>query len=213
MIARKNWPSGKIVMIGDSITDSGRKSDPEELGSGYVRMLRDFFLLDRTESELVFCNKGVSGNRVTDLAARWEEDVIDEQPDFLSISIGINDVWRQLDQPSKKQVLLDEFADVYGQLLKDAQSKTGARLILMEPTVIEEDLSSEGNQKLVPYINTVRALSAAYNAILVPSHQTFTHFISQRKGVPLTTDGVHMTSLGNMLLAHTWIEAVSDALK
>ncbi|MBS2969220.1 SGNH/GDSL hydrolase family protein [Metabacillus sp. KIGAM252] len=205
-------PVGKIVFIGDSITDSGRKSDPENLGHGYVRLIRDYYVSEGMSSQIEICNRGVSGNRVTDLATRWERDVINEKPDFLSVSIGINDVWRQLDQPGKKQVLPDEFKEIYEQIINKAIEKTTARLILMQPTVIEEDLQSEGNKKLVPYINTVNELALKYHAILVPAHQAFTEVLQINEGIPLTTDGVHMTSTGNLLMAKSWIHSVTHSL-
>ncbi|WP_338776471.1 SGNH/GDSL hydrolase family protein [Metabacillus sp. FJAT-52054] len=212
VFVHKNLPVGKIVFIGDSITDSGRKSDPVNLGHGYVRLIRDYYVLEGLGSKIEVCNRGISGNRVTDLASRWEKDVINEKPDFLTISIGINDVWRQLDQPGMKQVMPDDFRRIYEQILDEATAKTKARLILMEPTVIEEDLQSEGNRKLIPYINTVKDLALKYNAILVPAHQAFTEVLHVNERVPLTTDGVHMTSTGNLLMAKSWIESVSQVI-
>lgn len=211
MFEHKNLPVGKLVFIGDSITDAGRKSDPEKLGHGYVRVIRDYYVSEGLGSQIKVCNRGISGNRVTDLAKRWEEDVINEKPDFLSVSIGINDVWRQLDQPDMKQVMPDDFKKIYEHLLDEAVAKTGARLILMEPTVIEEDLQSEGNRKLMPYVKTVNELALKYNAMLVPAHQEFVDVLNKKGGVPLTTDGVHMTSAGNLLMAKSWIQSVGQS--
>ncbi len=82
----------RIVLIGDSITDSGRREDPEKLGFGYVRLIHDELLVMNPDKKIEILNKGIGGDRITDLQARWEEDVINEQPDYVSISIGINDV-------------------------------------------------------------------------------------------------------------------------
>ncbi|QCK83060.1 hypothetical protein E5Z46_13115 [Geobacillus kaustophilus NBRC 102445] len=83
---------GRIVFIGDSITESGRWRDPEQIGYGYVRLIRDYLITAYPHRSFDVVNRGVSGNRIPDLLARWERDVIDLQPDIVSISIGINDV-------------------------------------------------------------------------------------------------------------------------
>ena len=84
----------RIVFIGDSITDCGRRDDAAPFGRGYVSMVRNLLGARYPELHLTVLNRGVSGNTVRDLAARWEHDVIDERPDWLSVEIGINDVWR-----------------------------------------------------------------------------------------------------------------------
>src|SRR5690625_7299957 len=91
----------RIVFIGDSITESGKFEDPEALGSGYVRLLYDYFIPTYPASDFEVINKGISGNRIDDIKARWQRDVIDLNPYIVSVSIGINDVWRQL----KNQVM------------------------------------------------------------------------------------------------------------
>ncbi|UUZ85108.1 GDSL-type esterase/lipase family protein [Paenibacillus sp. P26] len=84
----------KIVFIGDSITDKGRRKDPLKLGTGYVRILHDFLTAAYPALSLKIINEGISGNRVTDLEKRWMFDVLDHRPQWVSVSIGINDVWR-----------------------------------------------------------------------------------------------------------------------
>ncbi|MTH51958.1 hydrolase [Bacillus mangrovi] len=207
MFLHRGLPKGKILFIGDSITDAGRRKDKEEIGKGYVKLIRDYYV--QHELQAFICNKGVSGNRVTDLADRWEKDVIRENPDVVSISIGINDVWRQLDSPGIKQVLPDEFKEVYTHLLLETTEKTSARLILMEPTIIEEDLQSEGNRKLAPYITVIRDLAEKFQAKLIPSHVAFLEDLKQSDRTALTTDGVHLTSRGSRLLADTWMKSAA----
>ncbi|MFS0560953.1 SGNH/GDSL hydrolase family protein [Terribacillus sp. 179-K 1B1 HS] len=193
----------KWVFIGDSITECGRFEDHRDIGDGYVKMIEDEFA-QRKEVEII--NKGVGGNRVTDLADRWEEDVLSIAPDLVSISIGINDVWRQLDQPQMQQVYPDAFREIYDKLLFETK-RTKAALFLMEPTIIEENKDSKGNQMLIPYVEIVRELADKYDAILVQTHTAFL----QTTKTNLTTDGVHMTNDGNRLMADTWLEAYFTA--
>ena len=198
----------KWLFIGDSITDSGRKKDSEDLGYGYVRMIRDQ-VADRSNLQIV--NKGVSGNRIPDLKKRWKEDVMDLHPDVLSISIGINDVWRQLDNLDITQVYPEQFVEIYEMLLDEA-TQINAEIVLMEPTIIGEEVCSEGNQKLLPYVEIVRKLAKKYNAMLVPTYEVFLDHLESSEEI-LTTDGVHMTDAGNRLMAATWLETCNPKLR
>ncbi|MEF3308458.1 SGNH/GDSL hydrolase family protein [Paenibacillus sp. GYB004] len=201
----------KIVFIGDSITDKGRKTDPLKLGGGYVRLLHDYFATNNPELNLTVINEGTSGNRVTDLQKRWTMDVLDHQPDWLSVSIGINDVWRQLDSPDAEQVLPDRFEAVYRELLRQVRENCDSRLILMQPTIIKEIPDSTGNRMLQPYVAIVDRLAAEFGAVLVPTHEAFIGFLRRGTGKALTTDGVHMTTLGDMLMATTWLNTMQEA--
>ncbi|ENH96423.1 hydrolase [Gracilibacillus halophilus YIM-C55.5] len=198
----------RIVMIGDSITEEGRFEDQEKIGDGYVRLIHDYLQVTEPDRGYQVINKGVGGDRVTDLKSRWQQDVIELQPDTVSISIGINDVWRQLDQPHIEQVFPDQFEAIYQQLIEQVYERTNAHIILMEPTVIEENIQSEGNQRLKDYVDIVRKLARTHQATLVPTHQVFLTYLTSQSTYPLTTDGVHMNPAGNMLMAKTWLETV-----
>lgn len=193
----------KIIFIGDSITASNKNTDPDRLGDGYVRMIKEVL-----PKEVTVINKGVNGHRVTDLAFRWQRDVIDLEPDLLSVSIGINDVWRQLDSPQLEQVDVSQFVEVYRGLLSQLSPKT--KLVLMEPTIIKENTESQGNQLLIPYVEAVRKLATEFDAVLVPTHEVFINHLTKKPDVSLTTDGVHMRRKGNELMAKTWLEAAES---
>ncbi|PPA70369.1 SGNH/GDSL hydrolase family protein [Jeotgalibacillus proteolyticus] len=199
----------KVVLIGDSITDAGRREDPNGIGTGYVKHLYEELFKNNKDWELI--NKGVSGDRVTDLEARWEEDVLKLNPDVLSISIGINDVWYQIDHPEMEQVTPDQFEAVYRSLLDKVPAST--QLILMEPTIIEEHLGSLGNQGLVEYAEIVRFLAEEKGAILVQNYAVFMGTLANGNHPPLTTDGVHMTDAGSRLMADTWKKAAGYLFK
>lgn len=127
----------KIVFIGDSITDCGRREGPAApYGNGYVHLARAFLLARYGALSLEVVNRGIGGNTVRDLAARWEQDVIAEQPAWLSVKIGINDVWRSVAGRLNEMVPLAEYESTYDALLARARERTKTRLILMEPYVI-----------------------------------------------------------------------------
>jgi lysophospholipase L1-like esterase len=137
-------PHQKLLFIGDSITDCGRRQEPHApYGSGYVHLARAFLLARYPELQLEIVNRGISGNTVRDLAARWEQDVIAERPDWLSVKIGINDAWRTVAGRLDEAVPLDEYERTYRRLLAGARERTGAQLILMEPYVIAPPVTGD----------------------------------------------------------------------
>ncbi|SFL47883.1 Lysophospholipase L1 [Salibacterium qingdaonense] len=204
-----NWGTkDRLVLIGDSITENGRLQDSESIGQGYVRLIHDYLLTRHPSLQLDILNQGIGGDRVTDLKERWKKDVLELKPDWLSISIGINDVWRQLDRPWIDQVYPEAFEEMYEKLLMQTKEHTNAGLILMEPTIIHEDSSSEGNKLLQPYVKAVQHLAEQFEAVLVPTHQAFLNYLNTKTDTALTTDGVHMNTKGDMLMASTWLEHV-----
>jgi lysophospholipase L1-like esterase len=132
----------KIEFIGDSITDCGRRGGADgagphvPYGNGYVHLARAFLLARYGQLGLEIVNRGIGGNTVRDLDRRWEQDVIAEQPDWLSIKIGINDVWRLVANRLADHVPLAEYETTLRKLLDRTKSATRARLIFMEPYVI-----------------------------------------------------------------------------
>ncbi|UOQ48447.1 SGNH/GDSL hydrolase family protein [Gracilibacillus caseinilyticus] len=198
----------RIVFIGDSITEWGKHDDQEGIGTGYVRIIHDYLKVLHPEKDYEIFNKGIGGNRIIDLEERWQEDVINLKPDTVSISIGINDVWRQLDHPELEQVDEEKFEAIYRHLLKQVQEIGVSTIVFMEPTIIEEKVDSVGNQKLKAYAEIVRVLATEFEAVLVPTHQRFIQYLVQSSGYNVTVDGVHMNSAGNLLMAHEWLRAV-----
>ncbi|MDQ0089506.1 lysophospholipase L1-like esterase [Paenibacillus anaericanus] len=197
----------KILFIGDSITDSGRKEDPEGIGNGYVRIVGDYLAISLPEVSLQVENRGISGETILDLKARWQEDVIALNPDWLSVSIGINDEW--------KEISLKQYRDTYRELLTETKSKTGASLILMETTIISEDPEDGKNERLLPYNHIIREVAKEFEAILVCQNQIFTQYLRTQRGKVLTYDQVHMNSTGNLLIALNWLQAcgISGTIK
>jgi len=200
----------KLIFIGDSITEWGIQEDPENLGEGYVRLIHDYLRVTYPKSDFNVINKGIGGNRVTDLAERWEKDVLGEKPDLVSISIGVNDVWRQLDQPDIEQVSPDRFARIYEELIQQLRKKrSGTELVLMEPTIIGEELDSVGNRKMAAYVSIVQQLGEKYHATVVRTNEAFLQYLQAGNKYALTVDGVHMNARGNMLMAKSWLQAAS----
>ena len=199
----------RLLFIGDSITDCGRRECPEGIGGGYPRLVRDYLRAKDPENAPEVMNTGISGNKVTDLAGRWQADVLDLKPDALSIKIGINDVWHGLRADTPAGVPIEQYIETYRTLL-DQLRKTlpECRIILCEPSVISPPAPADGNEALKPYVCAVHDLGEQFRAAaVVELHQPLLDAIRLRPDIPWAPDGVHPGSSGHMLLARQWLTA------
>lgn len=205
-------PKTRLLFIGDSITDCGRREDKDELGSGYVRRVRDYLVASAPATTPQVINRGIGGNKIPDLQKRWQRDVIDLRPDILSICIGINDVWHGL-APDRSGCTIDAFIAGYRDILSQTrQSLPDCRLVLCEPSVLWLKEPADANERLDPYVKAVHELAQEFAVeCVVPLHEVFERTQSLRQDIPLTTDGVHPTSEGHMLIALTWLRTAGVA--
>jgi acyl-CoA thioesterase-1 len=199
-----------LLFIGDSITDCGRASDREQqLGNGYVRLVRDWLLARDPANAPNVINVGTSGNKIPDLQKRWDQDVIANAPDVVSVKIGINDVWHGLNPDWRPGCPHDEFVAGYRDILSRLRrGLPECLLVLCEPSVIDPPQDARGNELLVPYVCSVHELAREFSAdCVVPLHRAFVQARNARPDVAWTTDGVHPTPLGHMLIARTWLDS------
>lgn len=187
----------KIVFLGDSIS---------EAADGYVRVVEDMIHAIAPDLRITCINAGVSGNKVGDMLERMGEDVIAHDPDWITVSVGINDVWHGFNGTP-----IDVFRRKYDEMVRRLGDQTVARLALFTTTVIGEDLESEANRRLIEYNDFIRETATKRKALLVPMNEAFHKALSawHRVGDELrfTTDGVHMTPMGNYLMALTLLRS------
>ncbi|WP_342439719.1 SGNH/GDSL hydrolase family protein [Paenibacillus sp. FSL L8-0436] len=197
-----------ILFQGDSITDCGRNyEDASSLGVGYAMMAAARLGLQYPEKNLTFINRGISGNRITDLQQRWDKDCLDLRPTWVSIYIGINDTWRRFD--SGQETTAAEFEAAYRDLIERTMSALDAKLVLIEPFVlpVPEDRKN-WRQDLDPKIHVVRELAREYGAPLVPLDGLFAAASVKAEPAFWAGDGVHPSSAGHALIAEAWLKAV-----
>jgi acyl-CoA thioesterase I len=197
-----------FLFIGDSITDCGRRQDPEEIGNGYVRLVRDWLRAKDPATAPKVINRGISGNKAPDLKSRWDRDVLSLSPDLLSIKIGINDVWHGLGERNQG-VPIGDYVGIYHEILTQVrETLPRCRLVLCEPSVIWPPQPAEGNERLQPYVRAVNELAGVFNAeCVVPLHATFVRARELRPDIEWAPDGAHPSPSGHMLIARTWLAA------
>ena len=160
------------VFIGDSITDTGRREDPEGYGNGYVSRIREQLLVDDPACPIEVLNRGVSGDTVRQLAARWQSDALDLRPDLLSVKIGVNDVWRGFGDLPEEAVGAEEYAATLRELLASAQA-SGCRLVLVTPFLVEPDRTDPMRLEVENRARIVAGLASEFGAALVDLQPAF----------------------------------------
>lgn len=203
----------KLLFIGDSITDCGRERPVGQrrwssLGQGYVSFVDSILSAAMPEVAVRVLNTGISGNRVTDLAARWQTDVLDLEPNWLSVMIGINDVWRQFDsEPGMEQVEPEQYESVYRGLLAKTRPQLDG-LVLMTPYFLETNREDPMRAKMDIYSAITKKLASEFDAILVDTQAAFDHYLAHQPTQSLCGDRVHPNGVGHMILAREFLRAV-----
>lgn len=197
-----------VLFQGDSVTDCGRSRENDaDLGKGYANMAAAMFSASHPEKNVKFLNRGISGNRVKDLKARWKEDCLDLKPDVISILIGINDCWRRFD--SNDPTTAEEYERDYRYILNQIKENLNAKIIICEPFVLPypEDRKA-WREDLDPKIHVARSLAKEFGAMYIPFDGLYAENCMKNEPAFWAADGVHPTQAGHAFMANTILKAV-----
>lgn len=199
-----------LLFIGDSITDAGRDPmDGKSLGQGFPLLIASYLQTRFPEKRLTILNRGVGGDRLSDVKSRWEEDCLIINPDIVTILIGINDTWNNIESNTAlTESELSDFESDYRFLLKSLHQRTDARVVLMEPYVLPFPKDRvKWRADLDPRIQIVRKMARDYQTELIPLDGII-NTEGIRNGFSYYTgdDGVHPTVAGHGLIAQAWLE-------
>ncbi len=208
----------KLLFIGDSVTDMGRTrngTDPSEglfepLGKGYVHVISGLLNAVYPERTIRITNVGDSGNTVRDLKNRWQRDVIDLKPDWLSVMIGINDVWRQFDIPQMEEhsVPPDEYEATLRELIVQTKPLLAGGLVLMTPFFIEPSTADAMRARMDEYGAICAEIARETGVIFVDTQKEFNKILRFKHSSYITWDRVHPNIYGAAILAKAFLNAV-----
>lgn len=146
----------RIVFAGDSVTDMGSVNPVGEglfdnVGRSYVRIIENMLAVYYPEIKVRVTNSGISGNTSRDLLARFDRDVVELNPDWVSICIGINDVWRQFDSPAitDSHVLPDEYEKNVEDMIMRVKDKVKG-IFILSPYIIEPNKEDWIDNAIMP---------------------------------------------------------------
>ena len=203
----------KILLVGDSITDMSRDRNsgdqyPFAHGFGYPFIVNSK-LCEKDVLNYTLINRGVSGNRIVDVYARVKSDIWNLNPDVMSILIGVNDVWHEIEH--KNGVEIDRFEKVYRMLIEDTKrALPNVKMMLLEPFVLKGSATTEKFDQFLQvfeYAKVVKKLAEEYGLIFVPLQEEFDRQAEKVGAETLLFDGVHPTIAGSTLIANEWLKA------
>lgn len=202
-----------ILFQGDSITSCHRKDD--DLGQGYA-MLAAKTLEKKYPGQFRFMNRGVSGDRVTDLYERRQADILDLKPDILSILVGVNDVGHEV--WSGTGVDVETYLDTYHNLLQEIQQTLPhTKIMLMEPFVNEGSATQDNIEyfegEIAMRSEAVQLLCAKHDVFFLPLQFDLYELEEQHPAGYWTLDGVHPTLNFHQYMADKWVKAFETYMK
>lgn len=206
--------NSKLIMIGDSITDCERARPVGEglfgaIGKGYVGLVQGLLESTYPEKNIRVVNMGASGNTVVDLCNRWKTDVLELNPDWLSIMIGVNDVWRQHDLPlfTEQHVYLEEYTDKLEQLILETKPILKG-LVLMTPFFMDLNKNDAMRAMMDMYGEVVKSLAKKYDAIMVDTQAAFDEILQHRHSASIAWDRIHPNITGHMVIARAFLNSI-----
>jgi lysophospholipase L1-like esterase len=189
----------KIIFFGDSITQLG------EAPGGYIPMMQEMLAKEGMDNQFELVGSGISGNKITDLYLRLEDDVLKKNPSIVVIYIGINDIWHKQLNGSGTEIM--KYAQFYEAIIKKIQA-AGIKVVVCTPSVIGErkDFSNEQDGDLNNYSNWLRYYAKTNNIPCVDLRTSFLNYLiaNNEKNIDkglLTADRVHLNLNGNQLVA------------
>jgi lysophospholipase L1-like esterase len=205
-----------ILFQGDSITDAGRDrshyypNDTTGMGRGYVFQIVSQLLGSHPDKDWQYYNRGISGNKVYQLAARWEDDCLQLKPDVLSILIGVNDFWHTLNN-------YDGTVDIYESDFRKLLDRTltqfpNLKIIIGEPFAVKG--GSAINERWFPefpkYQEAAKKIAIEYNTAYIPYQQIFDEALALAPVDYWCPDGVHPSMAGGYLMKEAWIKSFEE---
>lgn len=201
----------RIVFAGDSVTDMGSAQPVGEglfdnLGHSYVRVIENLLAVCYPHTHVRVTNSGISGNTSRDLLARFERDVVSLNPDWVSICIGINDVWRQFDSPAMPDtwVLPDEYEQNLETMIGMVEGKVKG-IFLLTPYYMEPNPLDPMRARMDEYCAVCKRVADRHGCTFVDFQKLYADYCTVRHSAYIAWDRVHPNQIGATLMAREFL--------
>lgn len=203
-----------FLIQGDSITDAGRDRNHDSgRGIGYANYVAGEIMYDYA-GDIQVINRGISGNRVVDLYARIKSDFINLKPEYISILIGVNDVWHELAR--QDGVDTEKYFKVYSMLIEELQEALpGVKIMILEPFCLRGPATEEfGYEAFRSGVEEKAAkakeVAEKYNLKFIPLQEKFDKLCEKREPGYWLMDGVHPRESGHEMIARELSKAFRE---
>ena len=203
----------RILFQGDSITDADRSREKDyKLGVGYPRLVEASLGFDEP-GKYEFFNRGISGNRVVDLYARIKRDLINLAPDVLSILIGVNDVWHEVQ--TQNGVDAEKYYKIYCMLIEEIRAALPEiKIMILEPFVLKAEATENAweifDAEVRLRAQMARKVAEKYGLRFVPLQEGFDRLAELAPNDYWLRDGVHPTAKGHEFIKREWLRAFAE---
>ena len=201
----------RIVFAGDSVTDMDSAQPIGEglfdnVGRSYVRIIENMLVAWYPELKIRITNAGTGGNISRELLARFDRDVVSLTPDWVSICIGINDVWRQFDTPAmtNRAVYPEEYRDNVEKMIVAVKDKVKG-IFILSPYYMEPNRNDMMRNRMDDYVVICRKLAEKYGCIFVDFQSLYERFLQIRHSSSIAWDRVHPNQMGATLMAREFL--------
>ena len=203
-----------ILFQGDSITDANRAREYDSnTGSGYPTLVKAQLGFENP-GKYVFYNRGVSGDRVLDLYARIVKDVLNLKPDYMSVLIGVNDVWHGIDWQNGTG--LERYEKVYNTFIDEVKAELpDIKIMILEPFVLkgsatenredQPDRWEKFSTEVSDMAKAARRVADKHNLPFIELQKKFDEACKKEKPDYWLADGVHPTAMGHELIKREWL--------
>lgn len=205
-----------FLFQGDSITDAGRdRNNVNYRGNGYPTLVAGRLGADHP-GEFTFINKGISGNRVVDLYQRIREDFINLKPDYLTVLIGVNDVWHEIGG-RRNGVDNKKYHKVYRELIEEVKAMCpGIKIFILEPFVLKAAATENDwfvfESEVAMRAASAKAVAEETGSTFIPLQEKFNALCEKAEPSYWLLDGVHPSAMGHEIIARAVAEAVEKTL-
>lgn len=202
-----------ILFQGDSITDAGRdKANHSHLGFGYPTLVKGEIGLDYP-NEYEFINRGISGNRIVDIYSRIKIDILNLKPDIMSLLIGVNDVWHELNE--QNGVEAEKFFKIYDMLIEEIkQELPDIKIIILEPFVLKASATEEKwdvfKTEVAKRAEKAKEIAKKHNLKFVPLQDKLDEAAKTAPNDYWLVDGVHPSACGHEIIKREWVKAFKE---
>jgi lysophospholipase L1-like esterase len=202
----------RIVFAGDSVTVMGSTNPVGEglfdnVGRSYVRIIENMLAVYYPEIKVRVTNSGISGNTSRDLLARFDRDVVNLNPDWVSICIGINDVWRQFDSPAitDSHVLPDEYEKNVEDMIMRVKDKVKG-IFILSPYIIEPNKEDWMRKRMDEYVEISKKLADKHQCVFVDFQKMYEDYCRIRHSAYIAWDRIHPNQIGATLMAREFLK-------
>lgn len=213
----KFFSSGDVVLFqGDSITDAGREKKMQlanharSFGTGYANLAASWLLEELATENLTIFNRGISGNKVYQLAERWEPDCLELKPNVLSILIGVNDYWhfRNGKYDGTPEIYENDFREL---LTRTKEVLPDVKLVICQPFILTGTSAVDDSwiEPFNAYQDIAAIMAREFNAQWVPFQEAFEKALEIAPASYWAGDGVHPSMAGAQLMAEVWLKALA----